>query len=71
MFYEYDVTVWDTYDSNETSERGITYAKDYGEAANRIVEYYGAEYVISMSITEWDNELCLPLSDIKAGFKLS
>lgn len=41
-FYEYKATY---YVDGERVERGVTYAKDFGEAMTNIEEYYGEDLI--------------------------
>jgi hypothetical protein len=67
MFY-YTVSFWpedkDTYENHldgrgTVTEHGIIAAKNYGKAVNRVVEFYGKDNIIEISIYELENPLCM------------
>ena len=49
--FNYKVKYFDD-DYRDSVEYGIVCAEDYGEAVNRIVDYYGKSNVISVSVAE-------------------
>ena len=69
MFYEYKVTYWNEYEEKDFEESGLTWASNYGEAANKIKEDYRDD-LIDMYLHEWDTTNTVSLDEIKEGFKL-
>lgn len=69
MFYFYKVTYWDTYDSEEKTARGLVYGKDYGKAANKVVEAYDKTCVIDMYLYEIDAKDVIDEEEIEYVFK--
>ena len=57
MIVRYNVKFWDSDESVTREEGGITVGKDYGEAVNRIVDFYGKEDIISLSVYACDDIL--------------
>ena len=56
MFY-YKVNYWDEVDSKQREESGLLSAKDYGSAAKKVTDYYGAGNVNSLYLEEWEDVL--------------
>ncbi len=50
--FRYKTTWVDDTIEEVTTESGIVTGKDYGEAANRVVAFYGKERVITIALTE-------------------
>ena len=69
MFYEFKATYWDDYNDCEKEDRGLVFAEDYAEAANKVKTDYGRE-LISMYLCEWDTCNTITVDEIKEGFKL-
>ena len=46
----YKVNFWDNFDGINKDITGLISAADYGEAANKIINYYGKENVIQMKL---------------------
>ena len=55
--FKYDVTYWDEVDSKTRKDAGLTTAKSWGEAVEKVREYYGEKNTYSVSIEEWDDTL--------------
>ena len=66
MFYKYKVTYYSEYDGDEHEAEGIVWAKDYGKAANKVVEDYGVDTINDVYVKEicMDGVLCLDKSEI-------
>ncbi len=64
MFYQYKVTYWDTYDSEERVSTGLVYAKDYGKAANKLVKAYDPTCIIDIYLYEIDAEIVISKDEI-------
>lgn len=59
-YYDYKVRVYDYEDfGKQNIHCGIVCAEDYGDAANKVVEYYGSKYVIDIKVSEWDTDSCV------------
>ena len=69
MFYEYKVTYWSEFDESDKEERGLVFATDYGDAANKVKKDYG-DMLVDMYLMEWDTGNTVSLDEIKEGFKL-
>ena len=66
MFY-YKIDFWDEIDHEERQESGIMSAKDYAEAAGKVVGYYGASNVIGIYLEEWED--VLTEDEVMEGFE--
>lgn len=66
MFY-YKVNYWDAIDQKSRCESGILAAKTYGEAADRLVSYYGASEISDVYLCEWED--VLTEDEIMEGFE--
>lgn len=58
--FEYKVRYWDELDESGTSiidGRGIVAANTYGEAAERVLKYFGKSNVIYMALCEMEDVL--------------
>jgi len=64
--YHYYVEFWDELDQKNRSDSGLTWGATYGDAANRVVEYYGRDNVISVQLSEWES--VVPEEDVMGGF---
>lgn len=53
--YHYYVEFWDALDQKNRSDSGLTWGATYGDAANRVVEYYGLENVSSIQLENWES----------------
>ena len=51
MFY-YQVEFWDEINQEPSTGRGVVCGNNYGEAANTLVEYYGKDCVVNISLSE-------------------
>ena len=52
MFYKYKVGYYNSYEDKEKYDTGLTWAKDYGEAANAVVRDYGKDSVFDVYLYE-------------------
>ena len=50
MLVKYEVKYFDSFGDKDTTDRGISYGDDLGDAVMRICNDYGAENVISVKI---------------------
>ena len=57
MMFRFIVTFWDDGDSAVMTEKGFVAGENYGEAANRLVEYYGEENIVDINLCALDNIL--------------
>lgn len=55
--YKFQVNYWDEDDRKAKDEQGLVSAKNYGAAAERVVQYYGAANVSSVYLEEWEDVL--------------
>ena len=56
--YHYYVEFWDELDQKNRSDSGLTWGATDGDAANRVVEYYGLENIPPdwiKAVSQWDN----------------
>ena len=65
--YKFQVNYWDEDDRKSKDEQGLVSAKNYGAAAERVVEYYGAANVSSVYLEEWEDILID--DDVLEGFQ--
>ena len=65
--YKFQVNYWDEDDRKSKDEQGLVSAKNYGAAAERVVEYYGAANVSSVYLEEWEDILIE--DDVLEGFQ--
>lgn len=66
MFY-YKVSYWDEIDCKQREESGLLSAKDYGSAAKKVTNYYGANNVSSLYLEEWED--VLTEDEVMEGFE--
>ena len=55
--FQYSVYFWDEDEGKERTVKGIVSVDTYGDAADRLVDYYGADNVISMELMELEDVL--------------
>lgn len=55
--YRYEINYWDSFDHATLNEKGICAGKDYGDAANKLIEFYGKDYVIDIKLSEIEDIL--------------
>ena len=53
--YHYYVEFWDELEQKKHNDSGLTWGATYGDAANRVVEYYGLENVFTIQLEEWES----------------
>ncbi len=53
--FKFRVEFWDEEAQDCLFENGITDGKDYGEAANRVTDYYGRDNIVNMELEELNN----------------
>jgi len=53
--YHYYVEFWDELDQKNRSDSGLTWGATYGDAANRVVEYYGLENISTIQLEKWES----------------
>ena len=70
MFFLYKVKYWCDYDNKEKVARGLTYGKDYGEAANKVYEDYKDD-IIDIYLQALEDENTITEDDIIATFEYS
>ena len=58
MLIRYEIEYWNEIDEEDSTEKGLTSGNDFGEAVNRIVEYYGEDNVYSLKVYECEEVLC-------------
>ena len=56
--FRYTVEYHDEITGELSTSSGIVAASTYGAAADRLVEYHGLEYIVSVSIYMMDDVLC-------------
>lgn len=62
--FVYHMTYYDDTDCKVLTEKGFVGASTYADAADKLVEYYGVENVVSCYLEELENILCF--SDLQA-----
>lgn len=50
--FRYNVEFWDEMDNKVNKEKGIIGAETYGSAADKLVEYYGADNIFTIELSE-------------------
>ena len=55
--FHYTVTYFDTYENKTITEKGLLAAIDYGEAANKLVKFYGEEHVDTIGLAKLEDIL--------------
>ena len=69
MYYKYKVDYYCEYTDEEISDEGLVYAKNYGDAAEKVVQSYGEDCVIGVYLYEIYNEgPCLSSEDFGTVF---
>lgn len=58
MLIRYEIEFWDEINEKDSIEKGLTSGKDFGEAVNRITNYYGKDNVYSIKVYECEEVLC-------------
>lgn len=53
--FHYTVDFWDDEIKESQQETGIVGATTYSEAAQRISDYYGADNIVTISMTQWED----------------
>lgn len=69
MYYKYEVTYWDCANTEEAFDKGLVHAKNYGKAANKILDEYGENCVIDIYLKEIDTMKCINKDDIDFSFR--
>lgn len=62
-FYVYSVKYWNETFQGEETRTGIVCGKNYTSAVKKVVEDYGEEYVLSITITEITADNTLELDE--------
>ena len=66
--YRYTVNFWDELRNETATDSGLVAGSTYGEAANRVVDYYGQKNVVDIALYETEFVLCNDeLADMNAG----
>ena len=68
MFYKYKVTYWDAHNTEEATDQGLVYAKNYGKAAMKVLDDYGENCVIDIYLMELEEINCMNKDDIDFSF---
>ena len=68
--FHYRIIVEDGVNKMTYRSHGLIAAENYGEAANRVTEYYscGSDFVSTIAIEEWDNPTELNDCDINLNY---
>ena len=71
MFYEYEVSWYNSFTDKDCTDKGIVSAKTYGEAAERVADEYGTDtinyiHLIDMCI---EGEYCISYDELKQLFE--
>lgn len=53
--FHYTVDFWDDKIKESQQETGLVGAATYSEAAQQISDYYGADNIVTMSMTQWED----------------
>lgn len=65
--FSYIVTYFDSYEGKTVTEKGLLVAETYGGAADKLVNYYGKDYLITLVLTEIND--ILTVDQIKEEFE--
>lgn len=66
--YRYTVNFWDELKNEPATDSGLVGGSTYGEAANRVVDYYGQKNVVDITLYEVESVLCDDeLADMNVG----
>ena len=65
MFY-YKVQYWDEDICEPQDENGLVAASNYGDAALKVIDYYGHENIVSLTLIEWED--ILSREEVTEGF---
>lgn len=57
MIYRFQMNYYDEINDDMSSDTGLIAAADWGDAANRVVKYYGNDNVSSFRLEELDDVL--------------
>ena len=66
--FKYQAYFWDEIDEAPKTDQGLIAAKNYGEAAKKVVAFYGKSNIISMCLEEWED--MLSKDEIQEAFQL-
>lgn len=72
MFYKYKVTYYNEHTGEEVPGEGLVFAKDYGKAANKVVDDYGKDNIIDLYLYEImiDGIHCIDKEELDYAFKV-
>ena len=70
MYYKYKINYYESYNDEEVLSEGLVWGKDYGEAANTVVNDYGESSVIDVYLQEiYDEGSYITKADIDYAFR--
>lgn len=55
--FRYEINFWDEFIQKSSFEKGFVCANSYGDAANKIIEFYGKDNVEDIKLCELENIL--------------
>ena len=55
--FRFEVNYWNQFTTEPSVEKGFVCASDYGEAANKVIEYYGKDSVVDIKLCELEDVL--------------
>lgn len=61
-YYEYHITIWDDEDARETFYQGVVPANNYSKAIDALVEYYGEDAIVLVSLECWTEGVVLSMT---------
>ena len=70
MFCKYRVNFFNSYEDKECCAEGLVIGRDYGTAANHVIDAYGKDSVIDLYLQEVfdDEDYCLSKEELKIAF---
>lgn len=70
MFCKYRVNFYNSYEDKECCAEGLVIGRDYGTAANHVIDAYGKDSVIDLYLQEVfdDEDYCLSKEELKIAF---
>lgn len=68
--FEYRVRWYNEFENQEVYSRGLVHGKNYKDAADKVINDYGEEYVIDLYLQALDDANTIELDTIKEQFNL-
>ena len=67
IMFHFKVRYWDEDEEKEAQEQGFVRAETHGQAADKLVAYYGKDFIVSLTLCEYED--IITESDIAEAFE--